>query len=316
VRLISTVLAAVLIGCSGAGDEDSFDGVDGGSESSSSKSGRGERALDDDGEGEDVGELGDLGAHAGSGATEPDAGEHPQPDAAPGDDDEPDKEPAPCMPGEYICLAGSCTRCASGTDAGTLAGGTGGSAGSAGSAGGAGGATPVCSSDTDGDGVCDDHDRCPNASDQDANEDGYADACDTVLWADEFDLQSDRPTCDTGHKIRSWIEIKPYANNQVRSLSSTLFPPTSVTWVESFPADSTADAIAAVSALDSFDASVSIHTELATTSPLAIHRGARAVDLRSKTVVRLVFLGSFSEACQANGTHVIDQRARWEIRGY
>jgi hypothetical protein len=74
-------------------------------------------------------------------------------------------------------------------------------AGSGGAAGAAGAPVPSCP-DADADGTCDDADECPAGSDADADDNGYADACEQPLWTiaqhgyKTFDFAANIHPCD------------------------------------------------------------------------------------------------------------------------
>lgn len=312
------MLAAVLIGCSGAADERAFDGVD--ADSESSKSGRAVRASSDE---RGVDDVGELGAQAGSAAdpigdagvmtVDPiDASAMAAPDAP-----EPSNDGEACMPGEVVCIAGSCTRCA--TTAG--AGGTGGSAppsagsggaGAGGAAGSAGSQPPPCDADIDADGVCDDSDVCPGASDADADGNGYADACDKVLWSDQVSIVRDAPVCTSGIALESWLEIHNSFNGHTENVRPDE-PYRAGPFSESIAADASTDVKAAVSALKSFD---DLSTKTHASFPSQTHYHAARASLHGTTITRFVVAGSFAESCLGDGSYKASGSVSWEVRGY
>jgi hypothetical protein len=308
VRLL-VLIAAALIGCTGSGDDDSLGGEDGGSESSSSGSGRGRAGSGGDDDGDDVGEL---GARAGRGGAE-DAGAPVESDAA--TMEEPGEEPEPCKPGEVTCIAGSCTRCESGMTAGSgaMTAGTGGT----GAAGGTGGSSPLpCLADADDDGTCDEDDACPNASDRDADANGYADACDQVLWSDEVDIDSNLPECALGSEMETWFEVRA-SNGQIRSVKPAGLLAAG-SFSSSIASDATTEVKAASAALMSgADLATKVHARVdAAGNGLFATYKAGSASLNGSTIRRFVFRGSVSETCASNGAYALTGLVRWEIRGY
>jgi hypothetical protein len=302
VKLILMLVAAVLIGCSGAGDEDSLDSEDGGATRSE---GRGRAGGGGDDDGNDVGKL---GARAGRGSVdagvEPDAGEPAvEPDSGQAPDAEDDE---PCMPGEFVCIAGSCTAC-------ETVGGSG-AAGSAGAAAGSGGSGASCS-DGDADGVCDADDQCPGP-DQDADDNGFPDGCDQVLFEARM-----LPTTERVGAPPNQIGGVYGALHSNMVLLDSLTTSSPMTW--SFAADS--DDIQVERAVAFFagntwnsNASICVKAPTGVGGPCWRSKGA-LVDLTKKTITRFVLSVDEVQVTARSGDFgSSDVRAggRWEIRGY
>ena len=292
------LLAAVVIGCSGASEDDSFGGVDGGSESSSGR-GRAGASGDDECDGECDG-IGELGASAGRGAVDAgveDAGEP----VVTADSGQPDEQDKPCTPGVAVCVAGSCTLC--GSEAG--AGGSGGSGGSS-----AGSSAPACP-DADDDDVCNADDKCPG-SDHDDDGNGYADGCDKVLAS--FTLpaatKSVAASLSGVHGVRG--TIGGFSMQLITTETSSAPKTISVDVEESDSAAEAADMMMA----EAGTLSVALCVDSTSPSNPCWRLANQYVDLRSRSVVRFVAVISQLDLVADGSETDVTAGGRWEIRGY